>query len=736
MSDEIDDLDKLMPAIAAKVWGAPRPGATKTEIRYGEGRTVNPIKGRWWDHNADAGGGVLKLLEAELGLKGRPAFDWLREQGFMHGDAPAPAKPHQPDRSSSSASKPKKEIDRVFEYKDERGNLLFEAVRFGWTDEKGVRQKSFGQRRKPRPGDEAVDIKYGYVWKNDGLDVVPYRLQELLADIASGATIFFVEGEKCVDRLRKEGIPATCNPMGAGKWWPELTPWFEGADIVILPDNDPQATKGPQKEPRFHEDGRPVHVGIDHAERVAGEIVGVAKRVRILELPVPQDGSDVYDWMEEHGGTVDSLYDLAETKGLPYQKNKSFRPKLTSILWRDLDAPGPEHEWLIDDVLTVGEVSMIAGPSRHGKSFAAVDEGLAVARGVPWLGNQTLRGGVIYIAAESGRGVRKRLRAYRAWHELPASEELPFVLLPNQFDLYGSDDHTNALLEDAKLWDTYFKEKFGVPLRLIVIDTFAAATPGADENSSRDVGAALKRATSVAYRTGANIQLVHHMNAGGTKPRGWTGILANIDSVVSVERNDKRLDEEGRPIRFVTMSKNKDGEDGRSFRFVLRQIELGVDKKGKKVTSCVCVPPKEDIDVAVDADAGFNATPSDRQILKAIQDAVKDRGTFPPNDLKVPSRVKTVVSVNEAKRHFKRLYAGGEEGTEEQIRVRLAQRWKRAHDRMVQYSVISSMDSYIWFTGKPVKGMQLTERERMPDLLDDTPTQDALDEIDASISLN
>lgn len=55
--------------------------------------------------------------------------------------------------------------------------------------------------------------------------------------------------------------------------------------------------------------------------------------------------------------------------------------------------------------------------------------------------------------------------------------------------------------------------------------------------------------------------------------------------MVSVERNDKRLDEEGRPIRFVTMSKNKDGEDGRSFRFVLRQIELGVDKKGKKVTS-------------------------------------------------------------------------------------------------------------------------------------------------------
>lgn len=70
---------------------------------------------------------------------------------------------------------------------------------------------------------------------------------------------------------------------------------------------------------------------------------------------------------------------------------------------------------------------------------------------------------------------------------------------------------------------------------------------------------------------------------------------------------------------------------------------------------------------------------------------MKDRGTFPPNDLKVPARVKTVVSVNEAKRHFKRLYAGGEEGTG-RANPRAPRPALEAHDRMVQYSVISSMD--------------------------------------------
>ncbi|MCZ8098177.1 MAG: AAA family ATPase, partial [Burkholderiales bacterium] len=571
----LDPLELLMPQIAEVIWGPPRPGATKTEIRYGDGKTVNPTKGRWWMHGDDVGGGPIKLIQHELGLEGREVFDWLRQHGFPVDDAPfeggqpAPERKERPAQSEPRETKAKapvdKEIVATFDYVDERGETQFQAVRFEW-DEEGKRRKSFGQRRKPRPGDEPSRIKRGWVWSIEGAQIVPYRLPELQDAISNRATIFFVEGEKCVDRLRALGLPATTNPMGAGKWWEDLNPHFKDADIVILPDNDPQLKKR-DGTLVFHADGRPKFAGKDHAEAVANHLSGVARRVRVLELPdLPLKG-DVVDWLDA-GGDVDTLYDLVDTKAIDWRPDRTVRPKLTSILWRDLDAPGLEHEWLIDDVLTVGEVSMIAGPSRHGKSFAAVDEGLAVSRGVPWLGNQTLRGGVIYIAAESGRGVKKRLRAYRQWNEIKPTEELPFVLLPNQFDLYGSEDNTRDLLEDCKLWDSYFKETFGIPLRLIVIDTFAAATPGADENSSKDIGTALKRATLIANQTGANVQLVHHMNAGGTKPRGWTGILANIDSVVTIEKSDKRVDEDGRPIRFATMTKNKDGEDGRSWRFV------------------------------------------------------------------------------------------------------------------------------------------------------------------------
>lgn len=731
----LDPLEKLMPQIAEVVWGKPRAGATKTEIRFGEGKTVNPQNGRWWIHGEDVGGGPIKFIQHQLGLEGRDIYDWLRQHSFPTEGEPAPERRDEPAREKPAEKNVKKEIAATFDYVDERGGMVFQAIRFEWT-EGGKRKKSFGQRRPARPDDDPSIVKGGWVWKNEGLQIVPYRLPELLRDIANRATVFFVEGEKCVDLLRSKGVPATCNPMGAGKWWDELTPFFEGADIVILPDNDPQATTGPDKKPKFHTDGTPVFVGLEHSQRVAQEISGSARRVRQLMLPVPQDGSDVFDWITEHGGTVDKLYELVDTKAVDWQPNKTLRPKLASVLWRDLDKPGPEHEWLIEDVLTVGEVSMIAGPSRHGKSFAAVDEGLAVARGVPWLGNATVRGGVIYIAAESGRGVKKRLRAYRAWNELKPDVDLPFILLPGQFDLYGAEDNTAALLDDAKLYDTYFKETFGVPLRLIIIDTFAAATPGADENSSKDVGLALKRATAISTQTGANVQLVHHMNAGGTKPRGWTGILANIDTVATVEKHEKRVDEDGRPIRYVTLSKNKDGEDGRTFRFVLRQVEVSLDKRGKPITSCVCVPPKEDIDPDRTEDAGFNATDNDRQFLKCISDAQRDSGDFPPNDLKAPARIKRVVQINKAKVVFKDRFAGGEEGSEDQIRTRLAQRWKRAHDRMVQYGIIGSSGSWMWLTGKPVKGMRLSDAEPPriePD--DPGPDQDAMDDLDAQIPL-
>src|SRR5437868_3858417 len=120
-----------------------------------------------------------------------------------------------------------------YKYCDEHGELLYVVERRF--------PKDFRQRRPDGAG--------GWIWKLDNVQRVPYRMPELCRGIRDGERVFIVEGERDVDRLRAEGLVATCNSGGAGKWQREFSEDFAGADVVIIPDND--------------------DVGIDHAHRVA-----------------------------------------------------------------------------------------------------------------------------------------------------------------------------------------------------------------------------------------------------------------------------------------------------------------------------------------------------------------------------------------------------------------------------------------------------------------------------------
>ena len=107
---------------------------------------------------------------------------------------------------------------------------------------------------------------------------IPYRLPELLA--APTAAIHIVEGEKDADALANACLVATTASEGAGaKWPPELTEYFKGRRIVILPDAD---------EP-----------GRKHGQKVAKALYDVAASVKVVDLfPDRSDGHDVSDWLK------------------------------------------------------------------------------------------------------------------------------------------------------------------------------------------------------------------------------------------------------------------------------------------------------------------------------------------------------------------------------------------------------------------------------------------------------
>ena len=88
----------------------------------------------------------------------------------------------------------------------------------------------------------------------------------------------------------------------------------------------------------------------------------------------------------------------------------------------------PPPEWLIDGVMPKQALGMLFGPSGHGKSFLALDMALSVATGREWFSHRSAQGQVIYVVAEGGRGMVKRVKAWLHHRNVPQADQAFFIL--------------------------------------------------------------------------------------------------------------------------------------------------------------------------------------------------------------------------------------------------------------------------------------------------------------------
>jgi putative DNA primase/helicase len=149
----------------------------------------------------------------------------------------------------------------------------------------GKRKKTFRQKR-PDP-----DNPGKWIWNVNGAPIIPYRLPGLLKAIADCQWIAVTEGERCADMLSDLEIPATTNAGGAGNWKPELNPFFAGADLILIPDND--------------------DAGHKHVQGVGAALNGTAARLRVVILPNLPPKGDVVEWLAT-GGTREALQELID----------------------------------------------------------------------------------------------------------------------------------------------------------------------------------------------------------------------------------------------------------------------------------------------------------------------------------------------------------------------------------------------------------------------------------------
>ncbi len=255
-------------------------------------------------------------------------------------------------------------------------------------------------------------------------------------------------------------------------------------------------------------------------------------------------------------------------------------------------------QWIVKGVLPKAQLGVIYGASGSGKSFAALDMAMAIARGAQWRGHRVTQCPVAYVIAEGAKGFRKRVQAYSQANGVDAAE-IPIAGLEAAPSLLDTGD-TKELIRGLKALGE---------VGLVIIDTLAQVTPGADENTAKDMNPAIKRCQAISEATGALVLLVHHAGKDAAKgARGWSGIRAALDVELEVVKTEAGG-------RYLRLTKSKDDVDGLEWGFELRQITLGVDEDLDPITSCVVVEAEVNKAKAVTRKLG----PREQAVVDAFQ---------------------------------------------------------------------------------------------------------------------
>lgn len=235
-------------------------------------------------------------------------------------------------------------------------------------------------------------------------------------------------------------------------------------------------------------------------------------------------------------------------------------------------AARPPGEWLIKNVLPMADLGILYGAPGSGKTFLGIDLLAAIARGVPWRGQRVRKGRCIIVSAEGGAGMGKRLEAYCLWNNIDTSMLDIGVITaqPNLLDKANVIELVKAIMAAGGA-------------DLIMWDTVAQVTPGANENAADDMGLALANARAIREATGAFNLLIAHTGKDATRGiRGWSGFNGAADVVLEAIRHENGQ-------REMRIAKMKDGDDELRWGFKLEIMQTGTDSDGDAITSCIAV---------------------------------------------------------------------------------------------------------------------------------------------------
>jgi hypothetical protein len=249
-------------------------------------------------------------------------------------------------------------------------------------------------------------------------------------------------------------------------------------------------------------------------------------------------------------------------------------PKIRLIPFEQITLDCTQEEWTVKGITPREGLGVMWGPSQTYKSFIELDQGLRIALGWKYRGRHVQQGPVVYCAFEGGKGVNKRVEAWRR-RFLPTdyAEVVPFYLVPARL---------NMLKQAQELIDAIERQTDGNTPVKVTLDTLNRSMVGS-ESSDADMSGYLAAIDALREKFNCFVNVIHHPGWDTSRSRGHSSLPAGVDVELAATSADKLASE-------IEVKKMKDEETGLILASRLEKVHLGTDRDGDPITSLVVIP--------------------------------------------------------------------------------------------------------------------------------------------------
>ena len=572
--------------------------------------------------NIDVGDDGNYLFKCFSGCEQRNVFDTIRSLGLL-----PQSEKYEPLANVKPLPKPvevvkTRDLEAEWHYTDEDGQTLFIKERYKTNDAKGKTYRNCQLMANGQKKYTLADVR-----------IVPYRLPQLLLAIGEGKTIFICEGEKSADALVALGLQATCTHAGASSFPEVVIDYFAGAKVCVVPDCDV--------------------AGWSYAKKVVSALVGVVASLRVLDLELPFDGDDAFEFVMD-GNTKDDLIkrvkdapqiltvddfvipqryvvdsvdsglldedgvpplevareDVVDVEGAAVVVTPMATKRFKVEDWNQIQ--DEKLEWLIEGIIPKKSFVAMYAPPASFKSFVALDMAHSIASGEDWMGHPTnptmdgdrRQGCILYLAGEGFGGMGARVKALKIFKDSDGSE--PILIVRHQINLRSSDEDYLALIESVN--EVLLERNWTIDL--IIVDTLMRASGGGfNENSSEDMGMIVNKMGELMQYYNCALMAIHHSGKDVSRGlRGHSSLLGAVDTELEIVRVDNAISFKDAVSRkngdvagqgILTVTKQKDGEDGKPIGFEVVSVEISVGSLGiDSVMSLAVRPSPETVEAA------------------------------------------------------------------------------------------------------------------------------------------